>query len=656
MKFLPRIVAILGLLFLVACTAGTVQAADFDAVYEIDYTLQPDQNSTRVKQQITLTNLKPNLRANSYSLTLDSRYKNLSAYDSAGALEVKENKKDSSTTLSFTFNERVVGVGNSLTWTIEYDSESIGQRHGKVWDIAIPRVKEPESYNIKLYTARLHIPDSAGKKNYISPSPLTSLSADGMTTHTFSRDQIFPAGVVAAFGDYQLFDFTLKYHLHNPNLDQASTEIALPADIPGQQQIVYGSLTPQPVSYRTDSDGNTMAKYYLGPNESLDISFKGQSRNTARYPTLDSKSMLADIPEELAEKYTVAQKYWETSDGQLRKIAEEITDPQKPVVENARAIYDYVTSTLKYNTGRINEDLERLGAVQAIKEPDNAVCMEFTDLYIALARIAGIPAREIDGYAYTSDNSQPIYYPGLGSDILHAWVQVYLPEDGWIAIDPTWGSTTGGVDFFSRIDLNRIAFVVKGGSSESPYAAGSYKTNSEQDGDVSVSFSDTDLTTKHSIAMNLQDNTYTAGIGGSIPVEVENTGNVALYDFKLDMRHDSPVTLDRDKLPQPIQLLPGQKVTLWLPLGSESWFNHTDASISLLASAHDLQGNSLQDADDFSVNIQPFYLAVVMPVVLSILSVLGVTAASWYGLHFFHNRKNSNQPLQEQPIDTPKPI
>ncbi|MCY7380920.1 MAG: transglutaminase-like domain-containing protein [Gemmatimonadaceae bacterium] len=53
-------------------------------------------------------------------------------------------------------------------------------------------------------------------------------------------------------------------------------------------------------------------------------------------------------------------------------------------------------------------------------------CNEHTQLYVALARAAGIPARVAAGLAYLDDK---FYY--------HAWPEVWLER--WVAVDPTFG-------------------------------------------------------------------------------------------------------------------------------------------------------------------------------------------------------------------------
>jgi transglutaminase-like putative cysteine protease len=654
MTFIHRLLLLSVFVLTALAGASAVQASDFDAAYSVDYTLLPELELTHIKQQVSLTNKQSNLRASSYSFTLDSdKYQNLKAYDSGGRMAFREEAKDGRTAITFTFNDRVVGVGNTLRWTIEYDSPTLAQRHGQIWDVAIPRVEEHESYTITSYKARLLIPKSAGDAHYISPQASSTTEDDNYRIYAFNREQIFPAGIVAAFGSEQVFSFTLKYHLHNPNIGQASTEIALPPDIPRQQQIVYQELQPKPVSIRTDADGNSLATYYLGPNKSLDVTFTGWAKIDAHYPNLASARTAKDIPSQLVQTYTVGQKYWEVGDAELVKKVEEITDPAKPVAENVRAIYNYVTSTLQYNTARINKDLQRMGASAAYRDPKNAVCMEFTDLFVTMARIAGIPAREVDGYAYTSDSdNQPIFYPGLGSDILHAWAQVYLPDDGWVMVDPTWGSTTGGIDFLGRVDLNRIAFAIKGVSSLSPYAAGSYKTNDQQDGDVSVKFSDEKISGKGGLELAMDRDEIIAGIGSSLPLKIKNNGNVALYNLNVNIRHDKPLLISDDFNPNIEAILPGQTVTVWLPMESEGWFDQAQSTLGVTVKTLGFDEEVISADKDFKVTVQPFFTSVVAPILALIFGVLGIIAASWFLLHKLHHKTQPLPPnaLSDQPL------
>lgn len=66
------------------------------------------------------------------------------------------------------------------------------------------------------------------------------------------------------------------------------------------------------------------------------------------------------------------------------------------------------------------------------------VCQDFTNLFICMARLLGVPARYVCGYIYTG----PKHENQRQGEASHAWVQVYLPEVGWKGFDPTNGVLT----------------------------------------------------------------------------------------------------------------------------------------------------------------------------------------------------------------------
>ena len=65
-------------------------------------------------------------------------------------------------------------------------------------------------------------------------------------------------------------------------------------------------------------------------------------------------------------------------------------------------------------------------------------CTEYATLMTALARLNGIPAREVSGYAYYEENNSPKF----GA---HAWVELYI-DGNWREFDPTWDETKLGVE------------------------------------------------------------------------------------------------------------------------------------------------------------------------------------------------------------------
>lgn len=63
------------------------------------------------------------------------------------------------------------------------------------------------------------------------------------------------------------------------------------------------------------------------------------------------------------------------------------------------------------------------------------VCQDFAHLAIACVRSVGLAARYVSGYLETDP---PPGQPRLqGADVSHAWMDVFVPDAGWIGIDPT---------------------------------------------------------------------------------------------------------------------------------------------------------------------------------------------------------------------------
>jgi transglutaminase-like putative cysteine protease/predicted glutamine amidotransferase len=76
-----------------------------------------------------------------------------------------------------------------------------------------------------------------------------------------------------------------------------------------------------------------------------------------------------------------------------------------------------------------------------VYERRRGVCQDFTNLFICLARLLGVPARYVCGYIYTGPK-QDSHANHIQSEASHAWVQLYLPEAGWKGFDPTNGILT----------------------------------------------------------------------------------------------------------------------------------------------------------------------------------------------------------------------
>jgi transglutaminase-like putative cysteine protease len=59
------------------------------------------------------------------------------------------------------------------------------------------------------------------------------------------------------------------------------------------------------------------------------------------------------------------------------------------------------------------------------------VCQDFAHILIIFLRTYGIPSRYVSGYIYDTDKEM------RGQGATHAWVETFVPNFGWLGLDPT---------------------------------------------------------------------------------------------------------------------------------------------------------------------------------------------------------------------------
>ena len=119
-------------------------------------------------------------------------------------------------------------------------------------------------------------------------------------------------------------------------------------------------------------------------------------------------------------KELAAEPMIQTYDTAIRQLAGRIVGETTDPVEAARKINTWVHDSLRK---RLTFGIP--SALQVLRSRAGD-CNEHTQLFLALARVVGIPARSAAGLAYVDGK---FYY--------HAWPEVYLSS--WVAIDPTFG-------------------------------------------------------------------------------------------------------------------------------------------------------------------------------------------------------------------------
>jgi hypothetical protein len=501
----------------------------FDIASTTSFSVQ-DSGVTRVTQRIDITNNTEFYYTPTYNMTVSfSNLENVAVIGASGnAIPFTTTKNEIGTKIDISFSERIVGINRQNSFTITFDSTDIARHNGSIWEISIPGVRNIDTF--EQYQIQVNVPASFGEPSIIKPQKNHKYSG---STLTFDKNAVGESGIFVVFGSEQYYSFDLDYHISNSNLFPIKTEIALPPST-NYQEVHIDSIDPRPQDVYVDEDGNWLAEYSLSSQQKKSIKVKGKVRvlHTPKPEVLSA---------EKRKKYLEPDRYWETSHQSIKDVAGKL--------DSAEAIYDYVVKTLTYDYAKINTDNTRLGARDALTKNSNAVCLEFTDLFVALARSKGIPARAIEGYAYTeNDRLRPL---SLVQDVLHAWPEYYDDtRKAWVMVDPTWGNTTGGSDYFHVFDFDHITFVKKGMSSEYPIPAGGYKFIAESK-DIEMSFAKKDDFVSRayaSLETNLPGEVLSAfPLRGHIVVQ--NSGNTALYNKNVWVKSTLPIQQNEFEIP-----------------------------------------------------------------------------------------------------------
>ncbi len=519
------IVIILLFSFLFLLLSSDVLAADYQTSYQVDYTAkkQGDQLSTLVNFAIAITNLRSDVYVKQFSVAFPQTFKisNLMVFDDFGQIAPKIVQKDGAIRVDMEFSNPSIGKNTVNTLRLEFNQDNVFKALGNVWEVILPTIQDTNGS----YKVVVHLPDDSKKISIAKPKPDSVIITPN---HERVITWIDPQTktIYAVFGDKQYYQTQLSYHLSNTRLYPVYTDVAFPPDT-SYQKILVNKIEPQPDSVSIDSDGNYLGRYFLKPREEKNILFQG---NIVIYPSSREDNREVIARQFRADQYYLLSEkpYWKLPTNFNTSIS--LTNPSQ--------IYSYVVSKLSYDYQRATSKNERLGAAGVLADPTKAVCVEFTDLYVALARDRGINSREIEGFGYANDPQlRPL---SLISDVLHSWPEYYdTTENMWRQIDPTWENTSG-IDYFSSLDLNHIAFVIHAKNSDYPLPAGMYKLQDSKD--VILNAVDSvPMEYKHvSLTFDKLSETINDTQQYNAQLTVKNLGNVFLWNL--------PVVLSSDKL------------------------------------------------------------------------------------------------------------
>lgn len=111
----------------------------------------------------------------------------------------------------------------------------------------------------------------------------------------------------------------------------------------------------------------------------------------------------------------------------LIAITKELSDPAKTPFTVAKDMSGFVYQHFEYKKGITDTET----GVHEIWSMRAGVCQDFAHVLLAMLRMSGIPSRYVSGYICPKNHEL------RGEGATHAWVEAYIPFEGWTGLDPT---------------------------------------------------------------------------------------------------------------------------------------------------------------------------------------------------------------------------
>ncbi len=232
-------------------------------------------------------------------------------------------------------------------------------------------------------------------------------------------------------------DYSIRYSAKNTYENQADAALwqflIIPEENQTQKLISQEFTNSLNIPIENSINGYNFPTYRIRPKESFDeVEFTADFHLTKKKENIFEKVMHLFSQEEyktlrsivfITDNATFLRNTTLTS---LNQKVDFVFDDSDSIFNNLQKLNAWIHKefTFKTNVTDIDTDLHH------ILEIKQGVCQDFTHLFIAIARNAGIPARYVSGYLHQGSG----YF---GDSQMHAWVECHLPEVGWVGFDPT---------------------------------------------------------------------------------------------------------------------------------------------------------------------------------------------------------------------------
>ncbi len=234
--------------------------------------------------------------------------------------------------------------------------------------------------------------------------------------------------------DKQMHKVTYKHRVtcYGPGkIKYLKVSIALPANRDNQKIIGDFKYNIKPTKIVTDRWNQKAAVYEFkdikpGEKTNIEVTTVFESYNVRYFIYPEKVGSLNDIPADIKNKYLADDEKYQINSNIIQKIITQIVGDETNPYWILRKIHQYLIGHLHYLMDGAWD------TAPTVLTNGHGSCSEYSFAFIALCKAAGLPTRYVGS---TWDRKEYAYM----DDVYHRWVEVYLPNYGWIPTDPTHG-------------------------------------------------------------------------------------------------------------------------------------------------------------------------------------------------------------------------
>ena len=269
----------------------------------------------------------------------------------------------------------------------------------------------------------------------------------------------------------ELLEYTNQVRNYGPGVvKDLDIYLAIPENLPNQELLSEIEYSPQPADFLMDKWGQKVTHYRfqnLKATEFVTVGMKVKAKlfNVRYYIFPEKTGELKDIPKEITGRFLADDTKYSVKDPFIQQSTEQAIGDETNPYWIARKIFNHVIDHITY---------ERVGGwniAPTVLKRGTGSCSEFAFVYIAMSRAAGLPARYVGCVVVRGDDAS-------ADEVFHRWVEVFLPNYGWIPLDPSWRDYPTPADEARAFGTLRNRYLITttgGGGSE--YLEWGYNSN-----------------------------------------------------------------------------------------------------------------------------------------------------------------------------------